>query len=113
MKKWTVVVIIDGVILKAVGDGTEQGTTFEGREKDIAMAKAVIRHEFEICLGNSKISPVVLASYESALGLTAALVGVAPSRTKIWRAPADVTKFIEKYENEHNWEMRKYGKKGI
>lgn len=110
-KKWSIVVIIDGYTLKAVGDGTEEGTIFEGREDDIAMAKAVIRHRFPIILGHPRFSPTIVASYDSALGLTAALFGAAPSDAVIWRAPKEVTEFIAEYENVHNYEKRLYGVK--
>lgn len=111
MKKWSVVVIINGYTLKAVGDGTEDGTVFEGRDKDIAGAKAAIRHGSFIPLGFPRFSPIEQASYDSALGLTAALMGAGSSEAILWRAPKDVMKFIEDYENEHNYEKKLYGGK--
>jgi hypothetical protein len=111
MKKWSVVVIIDGYTLKAVGDGTEEGTVFEGRDKDIAMAKAAIFRGWSIALGFPRFSPIVKASYDSALGLTAALMGAGSSPAVLWRAPKDVMKFIEDYQNEHNYEKKLYGGK--
>lgn len=112
MKKWTAVVIIDGHTLKATGDGTEEGTVFEGREDDIAMAKAIIRHGSKVFLGPPRISPHVPASYATPLGLTAAMVGAAPSTAEIWRAPKDVLEYIENYQNKHNWEMKRFSKGG-
>lgn len=108
MNKWSAVVIIDGYILKAVGDGTEEGTVFSGRDQDIRTAKAAIRHEFSIFLGSPKIAPQVKASYDSALGLTAALMGASYGDVILWRAPKDVLKFIEDYGNEHNSEKMRY-----
>lgn len=108
MSKWSVVVIIDGYTLKAVGDGTEDGTVFEGRDEDIAMAKAVIRHGISVHLGFPRFSPEITASYGTALGLTAALMGAGNSPAILWRAPKDVMKFIEDYQDEHNYEKKKY-----
>lgn len=108
MKKWSVVVIIDGYTLKAVGDGTEAGTVFEGREEDIAMARGVIRHGISVHLGFPRFSPEITASYDSALGLTAALMGAGNSPAILWRAPKDVMEFIEKYQAERNYETTKY-----
>ena len=108
MKKWSVVVIIDGYTLKAVGDGTEEGTVFEGRDEDIAMARGVIRHGISVHLGFPRFSPEITASYDSALGLTAALMAAGNSPATLWRAPKEVMDFIEKYQNEHNYEMNKY-----
>ena len=107
MRKWSVVVIIDGYTLKAVGDGTEEGTVFEGRDEDIAMAKAVIRHGISVHLGFPRFSPKATASYETALGLTAALMSAGASPAILWRAPKDVMKFIEEYQNEHNYEKNR------
>lgn len=111
MKKWSVVVIIDGYTLKAVGDGTEEGTVFEGREDDIISAKAAIFRGWNIPLGFPRFSPIVKASYDSALGLTAALMGAADSEAILWRAPKEVMQFIEDYQTEHNYEARVYGGK--
>lgn len=110
--KWSIVVIIDGYTLKATGDGTEEGTVFEGREDDIAMAKALIWRESSVPLGNPRFGPWVTASYDSAIGLTAALVNAGPGEGVLWRAPKEVTDFIEDYENEHNYEKKLYGVKG-
>jgi hypothetical protein len=112
MKKWSVVVIIEGYTLKAVGDGTEGGTVFEGRDDDIAGAKAAIRHGWSVSLGFPRFSPKAVASYDSALGLTAALMGAGNSEAILWRAPKDVMKFIEDYQNEHNYEKKMYSGKG-
>lgn len=111
MKKWSVVVIIDGYTLKAVGDGTEEGTVFEGREEDIAMAKAAIFRGWSVSLGFPRFSPAATASYDSALGLTAALMGAGGSDATLWRAPKEVMAFIDDYQNEHNYEARIYGGK--
>ena len=112
MKKWSIVVIIDGYTLKAVGDGTEAGTVFEGRDEDIAMAKAVIRHGISVHLGFPRFSPKATAGYDTALGLTAALMSAGNSPATLWRAPKDVMKYIEDYEKAHNYEKRMYGGKG-
>jgi hypothetical protein len=109
--KWSIVVILDGETLKATGDGTEEGTVFEGREDDIAMAKALIRRKFVVPLGNLRYGPEVLACYDSAIGLTAALINAGPSEGILWRAPKEVTDFIENYEKKHNPERRFYGQK--
>lgn len=109
VKKWSIVVIIDGYTLKAVGDGTEAGTVFEGREEDIISAKAAIFRGWTVSLGFPRFSPAAKAGYDSALGLTAALMGAASSEAILWRAPKDVMKFIADYENEHNYEKKLYG----
>jgi hypothetical protein len=110
--QWNIVVIIDGHTLQAKGDGTESGTVFKGRQEDVLMAKAVIRHRFPITLGNPRFSPTVTASYDSPMGLTAALMGAAPSDAVIWKAPKDVIEFIDGYQNKNNYEKRIYGMKG-
>lgn len=111
-EKWTIVAILDGDKLKAIGDGTEEGTIFEGREDDIAMAKALIRYESIVSLGNVRFGPRVKASYDSAIGLAAAVVNAGPSEGILHRAPKEVTDFIEEYENKHNYEKRTYGPGG-
>lgn len=111
MSKWSVVVIIDGYTLKAVGDGTEEGTVFEGRDEDIAMAKAVIRHSISVHLGFPRFSPEITASYDTALGLTAALMAAGNSPAILWRAPREVMEFIKNYENERNYEKNRYSGK--
>lgn len=108
MRKWSVVVIIDGYTLKAVGDGTEEGTVFEGRDEDIAMAKAVIRHGISVHLGFPRFSPKATASYDTSLGLTAALMSAGISPAILWRAPKEVMKFIDDYQNEHDSCKKKY-----
>lgn len=107
--KWSIVAVLDGETLKATGDGTEEGTVFEGREDDIAMAKALIRRETLVPLSNPRFGPKVVASYESAVGLTAAVVNAGPAEGILWRAPKDVLEFIKDYENEHNYEKKIYG----
>lgn len=99
MKRWSVVVIIEGRTLKATSDGTEEGTKFTGMEEDVEKAKAILQQGFEIFLGSSYNSPAVKASYDSALGLTAALMGAAPYDAVLWRAPKDVLQFIEDFHN--------------
>ena len=99
MKRWNVVVIIEGRTLKATSDGTKEGTKFTGAEEDILRARALIQQGFEIFLGSPYDSPAVKASYDSALGLTAALMGAAPYDAFLWRAPKGVLQFIEDFPN--------------
>lgn len=93
-KSWTVVVVIDGRILKATSDGTEAGTVFTGDESDVSYVKAAIRHKVSVFLGAERRSPEAVAGYESPIALTAALFSVAGPYTILWRAPKEVTKLI-------------------
>lgn len=99
MKQWSVVVIIEGRTLKATSDGTKEGTKFDGVKEDIERAQAILNQGFEVFLGSPYDSPAVKASYDSALGLTAALMGAAPYDAFLWRAPKDVLQFIEDFPN--------------
>lgn len=100
MKRFAIVVMIEGKTLKASSDGTKEGTYFEGDALHIKHAKYAIEIGSEINFVPSRRRVPVKAGYDSPLALTAALFARHPSYTRIWRAPKEVTQFIDQAADE-------------
>lgn len=95
MKKFTVTVILEGQVLKAVSDGTEKGTVFTGSDEHIRRVKKSIRLERLVDIVGTRHSPVIKSGYEDAFALTAALCSIIPRYTTIWTAPKEVLDFLK------------------
>lgn len=104
MKKFTIAVMLEGQLLKAVSNGTEEGTVFTGNEEHIRRVKKAIRLERLVDVAGTRHSPAIKSGYADPLALTAALCSIMPRYTTIWKAPKEVLDFLQwnLIENDHS-----------
>lgn len=100
MKKFSIVVILEGTTLKAVSDGTEEGTVFTGSEEHIREVRKAILLGRLVDIVGTRRSPAVKSGYEIPLALTAALYSIMPDYTNLWRAPKEVYDFFHRYSHD-------------
>lgn len=95
MERLTITVGINSQTrLSVTSDGTEEGTVFEGSERNVKRADAAAYNKDLIRLGNIGDGPIARAGYDTAIGLTAALYSVVPQSTYIIEAPKEVTDLL-------------------
>lgn len=94
MEKFMIEVMLEEQSLKAVSDGTEEGTVFSGTEDHIRRVKKAIRLEWLVDISGTRHSPAVKSGYENPMALTAALCSIMPRYTTILHAPQEVYEFL-------------------
>lgn len=95
MKEFTIAVMVEGQLLKAVSDGTEEGTTLTGSDEHIRLVKKAIRNGRLVDIAGTRRSPAIKSGYDNPLALTAALFSILSRYTSIWSAPQEVIDFIQ------------------
>lgn len=95
MNKFNVIAMVGFVPVKVVSDGTKEGTVIEAEnDMDRGIFHAAIRDGINVSLGGRGGAPSAVASYETPIGIAAAIFAISPQHTEILRAPVSVMNLL-------------------